>query len=180
MSSERSGGKQVPLEAPDSPTFGDFEELDSEIQRMSLHADAILNSIRTAGDESVGKVNQHHDSSSENHGVLPTLRQGVEPSESMDGDDDLSLVEEMGRLNEVTASLRKSLTEECDQPTATIEQPDSPKFQKPDGDSSGIGCLLISNLVVWAVVIFLIVHAQKNVLDADGYLQVPLLGAIFR
>ena len=128
MSSKRSGGKQVPLEAPDSPTFGDFEELDSEIQRMSLHADAILNSIRTAGDESVGKVNQHHDSSSENHGVLPTLRQGVEPSESMDGDDDL----------------------------------------------------LISNLMVWAVVIFLIVHAQKNVLDADGYLQVPLLGAIFR
>jgi hypothetical protein len=191
------------IEPPESPSVSEFQELDSEIQRMSLDADAILESIRTAAmsppsspqkanvtTEQVSSIGQMTTSRTTQM-VAPLLHDDYKYDDEYDEDDDMN--EEMGRLESITASIRQSLDEDdvpIMQPSRAHLETDVKKLDTLERDATDIldakkgeqlrgnatnlsEVLLLSCTLVWVAVGILILQGRYFLLDADGNIQLP-------
>jgi hypothetical protein len=190
-------------EPPESPSVSDFQELDSEIQRMSLHADAILESIRNASmspsipnKASVTTTEQVSSSDQTTTSLTPMaaplLHDDYKYEDDYDEDDEMK--EEMERLESITASIRQSLDVQDDVPIMqpsrayletdvkeldTLERDgtdtfDAKKGEQQQGDDTTLSeALLLSCTLVWVAVVILILQGRYFLLDAGGNIQLP-------
>lgn len=167
-----------------SSSSREFAELDSEIRRMSLHADSILQSIQ----EVSGDMDDPYHIMQMSPGNQLTISQKVhhtaatpsqKPQAYLSYEDD-DMTEEEERLELISKSIRESLAE------SNMNLPKRPPVdysmstdyganlvEKRDEVEQSSEILLLGCTIVCAMVMILFVHAQYFLLNAKGYVQFP-------
>lgn len=178
-------------ELQNSPSSSEFAELDSQIQRMSLHADSLLESIREESGDTDSNLllrsSREKIAISKSHTMrrrTPQIAAKITqiPREYLSYEDD-DMMEEEERLESITDSIRESLADsnagvpimqnvsystdtDCDLATAEL-------VQESGGAEKSTGIVLLGCSIVWTMVMILIVHAQYFLLNERGQIQLP-------
>ena len=180
---------QSELHDDDSSSSREFAELDSEIRRMSLHADSILQSIQEVSGD-VDPYNLQHlsphnhlansmqtaaDRRAHRHAVTSTPK----PQAYLSYEDD-DMTEEEERLELISKSICESLAESnMDVPImqtdaySTSTDYGANMAEKSDEVEQSSELLLLGCTIVCAMVMILFVHAQYFLLNAEGQVQFP-------
>lgn len=167
-----------------------FAELDSQIRRMSLHADSILQSIQEVSGGAGSYVprlsprdqtaDDDYSSGQGNHGYRYSAGTASrKPRDYLSYEDD-DMTEEEERLESIAESIRESLAgSDMHVPKihiatcSTSTDCEAPFVEKSEEVDQSSEILLLGCSIVWAMVIILFIHAQKFLLNEKGQIQFP-------
>lgn len=169
----------------------EFAELDSEIRRMSLHADSLLESIReVSGDtdshllklSSRTKITDSKPNAVGRRTPQFETKESRKPQDYLSNEDD-DMTEEEERLESIAESIRESLAESnvdvpimqnvSDSTDAGCATWTADLSQKSDEVEQSSEILLLRCSIVWAMVMILFVHAKYFLLNDKGQIQLP-------